>query len=99
MTIDGMRVIENVGEDLYGKDMIPLSVRPDPNARIYPTIIQEFSGVVRTLHKGSDGIVRTEHDSVGDALKFITETFGIDIPIIKFEKGLGQENGKEKTKP
>lgn len=88
--------IENVTENLYAGDRLP--TRDSTKTESIPTVIQAFGGEVKSFYKSKDGLVVTEHETVEEAVKMITDLFGVYSPIMKFIKGViltPAKNGKK----
>ena len=93
MKLDDLILIANVTEHLYAGDRV--ETKPS-NARITPTVIQDFSGVIKSIYQKDSEIITTEHASIDDAIKFVTDSFGVTVPIVKFLKGTASSNGNGK---
>ena len=91
-----LALITNVGENLYGSEKIE-TVRLS-NGKVTPTVIQDFSGMIKSICKKNSQVVVTEHESVDEAIKFLTDSFGVTIPIVKFLKGTVVTNGNGNAK-
>jgi hypothetical protein len=91
------QIIKNVGEDLYGDDY-KMAIKP-ANVTIIPTIIEDFAGIVKCVFRDDKNqLVTIIHPSRQSALTFVAEKFGVDMPVVKFIKGvIINGNGKIRT--
>jgi hypothetical protein len=80
------KIIKNVTQNLYAKDMERMEVKPAKDVKILPTVIWAFDGEVKTIHGQNGDIIHTPHDAVKEAEKFVINTLGINN-MLKFEHG------------